>query len=148
MSEYDVPGPSPRAKARAFLDRFHLKLFILKVPYTMPAWAARDADVGDERGQRHKYKITLRKGEPGVDCQELSFPFWDSIANFGVGKQPTAYDVLACISLDALSPTDPDEVVDEFGEMKPSQAIAVAEFAKKLQAFFTRDELKALGEIQ
>jgi hypothetical protein len=91
----------------------------------------------------HRYMVTLTK--PGRD--PLTFPFWDSMHNAATGTAPTVYDVLACISSDASGPTDPDEVAEEYGPMRPSQAIAAAEFARKLQAFFTRAERERLAEV-
>lgn len=60
---------------------------------------------------------------------------------------PSTYDVLACISSDMSAPTDPDEVAREYGEMLPSQAIAIAAFASRLQVFFTDAEREALAQI-
>lgn len=90
------------------------------------------------------YTIRLRNTRD----EWLTFPFWDSMHNAATGKTPTVYTVLACVSSDASMPTDPDEIAREFGPMKPSQAIAVAEFTRKLQAFFTRAERERLSEIQ
>lgn len=92
----------------------------------------------------NRYMVTLTK--PGRD--PLTFPFWDSMHNATTGKAPTIYDVLACVASEASMPTDPDEIVKELGPMKPSQAVAAAEFARKLQTFFTRAERERLAEIQ
>jgi hypothetical protein len=89
------------------------------------------------------YEITLTVGG-----KTLTFPFWNSLRDKADGKTPTAYDILCCVASDAQCPTDPDEVVAEFGDMKPSQAIAVANRAKELQALFNPTELRALSEIQ
>ena len=90
-----------------------------------------------------RYRITLRKAG-----RSISFDWWNSINDIQKGTRPDYYDILSSVSSDAFSPTDPDEVVAEFGEMKPSRAVTIAKFAAKLQAFFTEDELTALGEIR
>lgn len=89
------------------------------------------------------YKITLIKGR-----RRISFDWWDSKHAMDHGTDPTIYGILSSVSAEMTSPTDPDEVVREYGQMLPSQAIAVAAFAKKLQRFFTPSEQEALSEIQ
>jgi len=45
--------------------------------------------------------------------------------------------------------TDPDEIADELGPMKPSQAIRAARFAGRIRAFFAPiNALDALQEIR
>lgn len=61
---------------------------------------------------------------------------------------PTEYTILACVSSDMSCPTDADEVHAEFGDMRPSQAEAIAAHARKLQAFFTEEERAILSEVQ
>lgn len=61
--------------------------------------------------------------------------------------KPGYYDILACVYSDMCSSTDPDEIYDEFGEMKPSRANAIAAHARKLQKFFTDDEREQLSEV-
>lgn len=91
-----------------------------------------------------RYRVTLRKGR-----RSLSFDFWNSLNDMQNGKEPGYYNILSCVSSDATGPTDPDEVAAEYGgDMKPSQAIASAKFAGQLQAFFTEDEIDALGEVR
>ena len=89
-----------------------------------------------------RYRVTLRKKR-----RSMSFDFWNSLKDMQDGKEPGYYDVLSCISSDATGPTDPDEVVEEYGDMKPSQAIAAAKFSARLQAFFSGEEIDALGEV-
>jgi hypothetical protein len=103
-----------------------------------PGWRKRCDHVHGDR-----YKVTLRKGR-----RSLRFDFWNSMHDAQRGIEPGYYDVLSCVSSDAHMPTDPDEVVDELGEMPPSQAIATAKFAERLQAFFTEGELEQLAEIR
>lgn len=53
-------------------------------------------------------------------------------------EKPTNYDILSCLSIDYFQ--DVDDVVDTFGEMNPSQAIAIFKQDAKLRAFFTDEE--------
>ncbi len=127
--------------ATAIAKEIGLTVIVAKAhTQTAPRWAAK--------GEAHgiKYRVTLGMLNGGK--ASLRFDFWDSIANCEADKEPTIYDILACISSDASMSTDPDEIAQEFGIMKPSQAIAIAAWAKKLQAFFTEDEREKLNEIQ
>lgn len=123
-----------------WLNKFGLKLSWRVKDSTCPTWQKPcDHIHGDH------YWVTLRR--EGT-AQMISFDFWNSQADKHYGRTPSEYDILACISSDAHMPTDPDEVVTEFGEMKPSQAIKIAEFAQKLQRFLTEAERDELAEIQ
>lgn len=65
-----------------------------------------------------------------------------------VKHTPSVYSLLSCLASDSSGPTDPDEVYREYGEMPPSQALAIAGFAQQVQNFFTEDELRVLQEVQ
>lgn len=58
---------------------------------------------------------------------------------------PTNYGILACLSVSYFK--DADEVAEEFGSMKPSQAQAIFEQDQELQRIFSEDQLEALSEI-
>lgn len=107
-----------------------------------PVWGREGEEHGDH------YVVMLTRLRPNGQPMSLSFDFWNSINAREKGEELTAYAVLAAISSDAHCSTDPDEIAEEFGDIKPSQAIAIADFAKRLQAFFTEDELADLAEIQ
>jgi len=95
-----------------------------------------------------RYRVTLRFPQRLYKRKRShSFDFWNSLNDSQEGKQPGYYDILVCVGSEATCPTDPDEVAREFGEMKPSQAIAIAKAAQRLQAFFTESEIDALTEI-
>ncbi len=126
------------AQAKRFLDKFNLSLKVAFKGDKCPPWDDARHIHGD------RYRVTIKR----QDRRSISFDFWNSLNDKQNGERPTAYDILAAISSDATMPTDPDQVVEEMGEMKPSQAIAVAKFAKKLQAYFTEEELEKLAEIQ
>ena len=133
MSEYEK-------QAQEFLNKFHLTLKIWRTSrQDCPPWSKEGACC--KHGAR--YMVSLEK--PTAD--KVSFPFWGSAHDKALGKKPTAYNILACLSSDACSPDDPDEVMEEFGPMKIKQALAVAEFGKKLRAFFTKGELEDLSII-
>lgn len=127
------------AQAQRFLDKFNLTLKTAFKGDKCPAWDNAEHIHGD------RYRVTIKRQNSNAS---ISFDFWNSFNDKVNGKRPTAYDILSCISSDINMPTDPDEVVEELGEMKPSIAIATAKFAKKLQAFFTDAEKQQLTEIQ
>jgi hypothetical protein len=136
MDEYE-------AKAKAFLKKFGFKIKTVFRGDRCPPW--EKAGSGCVHGDR--YVITISASHSRTR-KSISFDFWNSLNDMQARKAPTEYDVLTCISSDASYPTDPDEVAREVGDMPPSQAIAVAKFAKKLQNFFTEKEIEALSEIQ
>lgn len=97
-----------------------------------------------------EWAITLG-GKRDGNARRVSFPFWNSI-NAG-SEEPSAYDVLACISGDTYCPATFKEFCDEYSyDMDSRKAEAqwkrCKRFAEKLQAFFTAQEIEALQEIQ
>ena len=126
-------------QAQAFLDTFGVKLKVDMRNDKCPPW---NHTGGCQHGDH--YRVTLRK----ADKRSLSFDFWGSIVDMQNHKDPTAYAVLTCLGIDVQAPTDPDEVAEEFGDMKPSEAIAIAKFARRLQRFFSEEEVQELSEIQ
>ncbi len=117
-----------------------------------PKWA----DDGSEHG--FQYRVTLsRKTRPGgvnaVHASPLSFPFWDSVAAKENGEILSAYSVLACISGDVHCPSAFADFCAEYGYDEDSRAAHAtfkrcATFARKLRAFFEKDEIEGLSEIQ
>lgn len=98
-------------------------------------------------------EITGKMVGNGPAFKKTGLPYYDANKYFvgNVVKRkhtPSYYDILCCVSSDASGPTDPDEVVREYGNMLPSRAIAIAAHARKLQTFFTADELTLLTEVQ
>ena len=132
------------AQAQEFLDRFGFTIRAAFKGDRCPPWEQSGCVHGD------RYRITIRRTElaaQNMEPKSISFDFWNSQSDMLAGKRPTAYDVLACISSEGSGPTDPDEVAEEFADLKPSQAIAIARFARRLQDFLTPDEADALAEI-
>lgn len=93
-----------------------------------------------------QYVIKMMKKNPR---KQLTFDFWDSYQDMLDGNEPNAYDVLACISGDSSYITT-EEVFREFGydDMTEEQAASIAAFGRKLNKFFTPEELTDLQEIQ
>ena len=127
-------------QAADFLARFNLKMTIKEGDGHAPPWSKAAVD-----GTHYRVKIARTNTKFNGS---ISFDFWGSVHDAETGRTPTAYDVLACISSDVYMPTTPDEVAEEIGPMPPSQAIAAARFARRLQTMFTDTEQKALAEIQ
>lgn len=132
-------------QAQAFLDRFGIK-FRATLSDSKPApWD----DKYDH--ERHHFRICLSRSAPGV---RLVFDFWDSKSHSDQGLLTvTPYDVLACISGDTHCPDTFKDWCGEFGENEDSiKALQTYRrclaFAKRLQAFFTTEEITALQEIQ
>jgi hypothetical protein len=142
LSEYEE-------QAQAFLKKYGLTLSIRRGANRCPPWDDASHTHGDHYGVTIASAPARRGRNPGnPSAMSVSFSFWNSLQDRVIGKSPSAYDILACMASDAHSPTDPDEVAEEYGEIKPSTALAVATRAKELQAFFTEQELDALAEIQ
>ena len=135
MSEYE-------AQAQKFLDTYGFEIKTAFKGDRCPPWEEKCIH-GD------RYRVTIRrKVKILLRPASLSFDFWNSQRDMQEGKRPSPYAVLSCISSEASSPTDADEVVEEYGPMPPSKAKAIAASAKRFQSFFTEDELSALSEIQ
>ncbi len=67
--------------------------------------------------------------------QVYTSSFWASVADDAKPHHvPSTYDILAC--LDWCGAIDPDEIGEEYGPMKPSQAIACAEQNRALRGLF------------
>lgn len=95
------------------------------------------------------YRIIMRH-----DKREISFPFWGSAADAKQGKDPTPYDVLACISGDVHCPSTHAEFCSNYG-YDPDSIKGLATFrrcyafSRKLKLFFgTWANLETLSEIQ
>jgi len=130
-------------QAQEFLDRFGLTVKAAFKGDRCPPWEGKGGCIHGDR-----YRVTIRTNSASEwRTKSISFDFWNSYSDMREGKHPTAYAILASISGEAFSPTNPDDVAEEFGPIPPSQAIAVARFACRLQDFFTEEELEALGEI-
>ena len=127
-------------QAKKFLEKHGLTLTLAHKGDRCPPWTPKPC----KHVHGDRYRVTLRR----KSGEALSFDFWGSLTEKEKGLHPTEYNVLAALGADASAPTDPDEVYEEYGDLKPSQAQAIARFARRLQTFFSDKELEALMEIQ
>lgn len=146
MSEYTI-------QAEEFLTKHGLKFRATHKGDKCPPWVNPDepqrgsCSCGSIHGDR--YRITISRPGGG----RLSFDFWDSYDNMRKGEEPTAYDVLACISGDAYCPEVFEDFCDEYGygaDSRKAWALfnRMQKFAGRMKKFFTEEELTALSEIQ
>lgn len=92
-----------------------------------------------------EHRITLKRPLNG---KRLKFPFWNSLRDSEEGKEPTAYDVLACLGSDTSCPDTFEEFRREYGYDQDSRkALALFRrcdtFGRKLRAFFDNEEMAA-----
>ena len=152
-------------EAQAFLDRFGLKVRAVLKGDRCPPWTGSTkadhagcprGECNDVHGDRYRVTISRRgdyMGNQGLTPKRIAFDFWNSLNACQKGEEPTAYDVLACISSDVYCPETFEDFCGEYGyEQDSRKAFAVfkrcATFAEKLRAFLTEDEQEALAEIQ
>ena len=139
------------AQAERFLKKFDLIIMVAFKGDKCPPWDDSKHIHGDryritiKRARLLEWKEAITKNHP--TRKAISFDFWNSLRDHEEGDRPTSYDILACISSEATMPTTPDEVYEELGDMKPSQANRIAKFARKLQDFFSEPEIEELVEI-
>lgn len=150
-------------QAQSFLDQFGVKFRATLSDSKIAPWKDDDKIVS---GSGHHYRVTLSKSgyykyppnKGWFNCpSRLTFDFWGSVHDAKAGiKTVTPYDVLACISVDARACdefTGFKEWCDNYGyEQDSIKALQTfrrcSAFAKRLQAFFTKDELAELQTIQ
>ena len=132
-------------QAETFLKTYGLRFVATAALVNrQPPWA----DTAERHGK--EWTISL-SGKTETGLRRITFPFWNSI-NAGA-EEPSAYDVLACISSDVTCPQTFKEFCSEYGYEEDSHK-AEATFKRckrlsdKLQAFFTAQEIEALQEIQ
>jgi hypothetical protein len=136
MSEYDK-------QAQDFITEHSLKIRLTFLGEQINKW--------DDQNYRPKYKVTItRKGGIG---KKLTFTFWDSIANYEKGKEPSAYSILTCLSSDLNTPSTFEDFCSEFGYSDDSiKAKAIFRLClkqtTKIRNFFTITELGELSSIQ
>lgn len=167
---YDADETQNRVKQ--FVEKNNLTIRITPYPadmQTAPPWVSGGNSGSHQYPHGIRYRITISHvGKPG----RLVFDFWDSIRNreilekrgkafaaMGYAKtmgdkgKPTHYDVLSCISSDSYcSDTFTDWCSDMEADTDSRKSLATwkrcRKFAKKINSFFSDDELAALREIQ
>lgn len=108
----------------------------------------------------HHYRVTLSRSIDPYDQstgreypKRLTFDFWGCRADLEAGiKAVSAYSILSCIASDVHCPDTLEEFCAEYGgdenELETQQTFRRAsKFALRLKAFFTPEEIEALGEI-
>jgi hypothetical protein len=75
-----------------------------------------DKHFADDKGKRDIYRITLKRAG-----QSYTFSFGQSIVNTGKGIQPTAYDVLTCLT--KYDPESFDNFCAEYGYDNDSRKV-------------------------
>ena len=148
-------------QATDFLAKHGIKFRCTLSDSKVSPWRCESANAANRReGKRtidpHHYRVTLSKGRKGkyaLPPPRITFDFWGSSNDAEKGIDPTAYDVLACISSDSHCADTFKDWCADMGESEDSiKALQTFRrchaFAKRLQAFFTQDELGALRDIQ
>lgn len=138
ISQYDQ-------QALDFCTRYGIKVSIVRAdphgPGCTPAWEG-------PHGNQYKVTLSAKHREP------VTFDFWGSLNDQQKGEDPSAYDVLACVSGDVNCPETFEYFCAEYGYDEDSRkAFATFErchdFARKLRDFFPEgEERDALCEIQ
>lgn len=106
------------------------------------SWASCNKTVRELRAMKHS------------EIRELGIALYGSLLHehdsktVKVKHKPSYYDILACLSFEVFGSTDPDAIYEEFGEMKPSQALRIAEHNRKVQAFFTEAERLKIADVE
>ena len=138
------------AQAQKFLQKHGLSFRAVRKEFSrMAPWESKDVS-----GIRHEYAVTIRRVEMGKGRKNsLDFSFWGSVFDAEQGKDITAYDVLACISSDQFCPDTFGEFCREYGHDNDSIFAKelwkrAKKFAKKMNGFFSKEELDDLVEIQ
>lgn len=140
-------------QAADFLTKNGVKIRITLSDSKTLAWS-------EDGKHGHHYRVTLSKSgkskpypaKMGIGAR-LTFDFWDSISAMEKGEDPSAYDVLACISSDSYCADSFADFCSEMGESEDSiKALQTfrrcSAFAKRLRAFFSESELAQLQEIR
>lgn len=138
MSKYDT-------QAEEFLKEHDLTLSTHYVDTVINPWGK--GPYGDSYND--KYRITIRRKDSG---KAFTFNFFNSMNAHMKNERPTAYDALACLSAESYEPYgDKWGFFNEFGyePNKENEALyyRVKRFAKRINKFFTEDELEPLREI-
>lgn len=131
-------------QATDFLEKYKIHFTASPGTDKAPPWA--------EPGKPHGKQWCIRLlGTTPTGLRAVAFPFWNSIA--AAGEEPSAYDVLACISGDVTCPETFADFCSGYGYDEDSRKAEQTfkrcrDFAVKLQAFFTEQEQEDLQEIQ
>lgn len=147
-------------QAQDFLDKFKIK-FRAELSDSKPVpWKASTTSIEPRHfrvslsRKRPLYRIYEEIAEQPNPIYRLTFDFWSSIADAEKGIETVEpYDVLSCISGDVHCPETFEDFCAEYGYNNDSikdQATfkRCSSFARRLKAFFTKEEIEALSEIR
>ena len=128
-NEYDL-------QAEKFLNEFNIKIKKVKSNTKQSKWTPSG----------HHYEITLLKND---SKKSFTFDFWDSAYNKEYDKPLTDYSILSCLASDSYF-IDKEEIIFNFGEelYTCKQIKEIVNHAKKINDFFTEEELEELQKIQ
>ena len=139
-------------QADGFLHDHAIKFYADQNVYKCPPFCEVPSDQDYDRCPGHGLGYTIRfVKKSGVKSQSLRLHFWASRQDYLDGREPTAYDVLACITKNP----PPDSFADFCAESgydfdsRKAEAVykAVVREWKKVKKFFTKAELAELQEI-
>lgn len=140
------------ARAVAIAAKIGIKVITKYVDNKCPHWTQLEGKMCSknnniacgECGNYHgnHYEVTICKPK-----QTFTFDYYNSFRDAKENKTPTVYDIICCMASDASMSTDPDDIYDEFGPMKPSQAYRIAGHATTLKLFFDHKEIAMLCEV-
>lgn len=130
------------AQANKFLTDHGITLKAAYIGCKCPRWC-------DDTKHVHgaKYRITLKRSG-----KSISFDFWNSYDDMRKGRDPSAYDVLACISSDYHAPDTFENFCAEYGYDEDSRKAlatfkAVERMSIKLRSFLSEEEADDLSAI-
>lgn len=133
-NEYDL-------EADKFCEQYGL---VIHADYTnsgrCPPWCRDNEHVHGD----HYHISIMRKDSDEV----LEFDYWNSQVSKDKGERPSNYEILACVSHQALMPEDPLHVIHEMGDMKLDRAQKIAEEGERFRQFFSVEEMGDLVIIQ
>lgn len=126
-------------QAETFLNKWGIELSI------RPTYSGKCPPFCDGKDCIHGVEHCIKLARP-LTGKRLQFPFWNSFSDAQTEKEPTAYDVLACIASDLNCPESFEEFCSEYGyETDSRKAHATwkrcSAFGKKLVAFFGSEEM-------
>jgi hypothetical protein len=138
-----------QAETNKFLRKHAIKFGVVRTDTKCPLWCDGKHTHGNG------YRVSFSRGK-----KRMSVSFWNSKNDASMGKDLTAYDVIA--SIQKYDPGDIDNFISEFGyeryeengygDIKPNKKTrqtynAVVKEWEKVNSFFSEDEIEEMREI-
>lgn len=100
----------------------------------------------ESKGDHNHYRVTIK-----TSLGRYSFDFWGSINDAREGKDPTEYDVIACLEWN--TPESFEDFCAEYGYEEDSRKAEniwkdCRKMTKRLNAIFTESQIEILSEIR